>query len=257
MADYLSNLKNLLGIKEDSTSPMTQYSPAELREMSDPSTLVGRLLNTPKSDEMEYKDVASSSMQYPNIASNKPYRNNEEGISFSRGYPDQDGSRATMAFGKELNRSIDPDAANDEARKMISDSILDRAKKGGYVQSDDPNFVKSLRIINMLRKENNLSEDDAPISFERPKEGKYGEYVPSDNKVSLYTDPSSLSDLSTIAHELHHVKDFKSDPERARVTPGHFISSNRMGSESNPESGRVDDIRTEALKRLSQMGKIK
>lgn len=228
-----------------------------MRELSDPNTLVGRLLNAPQSQEMEYKDIAPSSIQYPNMASNKPYRNNSEDFSFSRGYPDQDGSRATVAFGKELNRSIDPDVANDEARKMISDSILQRAQQTGYIQPNDPDFVKSLRTINMLRKENNLSEDEAPVEYEKPKAGLYGEYVPEDNKVSLYTDPSDLSSLSTIAHELHHVKDFKSDPERAGVTAGHFISSNRMGSESNPESGRVDDVRTEALKRLSQMGKIK
>lgn len=258
---YWDKIKSTLGIAPeelDSKSSKIEFTPDELREMRDPTTAVGRMLNPqdgPYSSgvaEMFYKGSGS------------PFR------------------------------SIEKSDAYKEAEAAASEAYLKDAEKMKVTLPNDDRIAKNYKIINQIKKEKGL--ENVPIYESTPMRGAYGKFNADKNSVfvddeinpfeyidSNREDERSLMEalhailtgkklpkmpiakqkqqqkeqlnrhLNTIVHELRHAEDYKKDPEGELDYPGHFKDAPVYGWDEHA-SGKIQDIQSAALRRLMNIG---
>lgn len=277
---YWDKLKTLLGEKEEGSEekiPNIEFTPDELREMNDPTTAVGRMLN-------------------PQLV--KDYGQGPEAL-FS-------GAREMFRKGSgSPDRSIDPYTALKESQAAIADAYLKDAEKRGIVSSSDDRITKNYKIINDLIEQKNLK--DVKFKNEQLPNG-YGEFDLTDNTITLNSSKTNPFEyvkegkldydavgvkesltrllngekdseiypklpiskqkeiqnfrlnkhLNTMIHELRHAEDYKNNPEEAKKGyGGHFKNASRLLGEDSNDSGKVQDVQSAALQRLSNMGRKK
>ena len=247
-----------------------EFTPDEWREMNDPTTAVGRLLN-PQTPLRSYMGE-----EYPRFDSG--------GIELFK-----KGRHSPL-------RSIEKNKAYEEALAATAEAYLKDAEKRGIVSSSDDRITKNYKIINDLIKQKNL--EDVKIKNEYTPDA-YGKFDEATNTVKIdpelnnpfeYLDerkldkrPLKLKDwfsgkkdselypkmsmskqkqiqenklnkhLNTTIHELRHAEDFKKDPKNEGHYHGHFLNvPNYFFDETS--SGKIHDIHVAALQRLSNMG---
>ena len=280
---YLSKLKDLLGQKQEESEEKLsdiEFTPDELREMNDPTTAVGRLLNPQRPLTKVEKDPL---------------------FNWGRIYP---GAYELLKKGRDsTERSIQPEKAYEEAVAATADAYLKDAEKRGVVSSSDDRITKNYKIINDLIQEKNLKN----VKFKNEADLRnYGHFNEKTNTINIdpyknnpfeYLDDTKIhhSDdplvdgikrmfkqetdsknypklpiskqkeiqnnqldkhLNTTIHELRHAEDFKKDPEGNDDYHGHFSNTPEYEWDENL-SGKVQDIQAAALQRLSNMGRKK
>jgi len=280
---YWSKLKKLLGQKQEGSeekSPDIEFTPDELREMNDPATAVGRLLNPQRPLTKVEKDPL---------------------FNWGRLYS---GAHELVSTGKySTERSIEEKNAIKEARAAAAEAYLKDAEKRGIVSSFDDRITKNYKIINDLTQRKNLKD----VKFKNEKlSDAYGEYESKDNAITLDPDKTNpfeylkkgkldknavslaeviagaLGDkkdsqiypemstskqkesqqeklnnhLITTIHELRHAEDFKKDPEEKGHYGGHFFETPEYDWDET-KSGRIHDVQSAALQRFSNMGRKK
>lgn len=275
---YWERVKSALGVepeKVEPDAPQIEFTPDELREMRDPTTAVGRMLN-------------------PQLL---------DGES-----PRTSGAAELFYFGKDptaLHRTfLDPKKERynnyQDAMAATTDAYLKDAEKRGVVSSNDDRITKNYKIINQIKKDKGLENVQIHESVRSPGAG--GSFYPENNTITTsdqinpfhYIDDNALDydgiglleaiqnavskaknstpypkksiskqkqeqernlnqHLATIVHELRHAEDHKTDPKREQNYAGHFKDAPLFGG-GEDDSGKIQDIQAAALQRLMNMG---
>jgi len=259
---YWSKLKSFLDNSEEEampSSPEIEFSPEELREMRDPTTAVGRLLNP------QYGPYVSGAGEMFYKGRGSPFRSIEESDAYK------------------------------EAEAAASEAYLKDAEKMKVTLPNDDRITKNYKIINQIKKEKGL--ENVPIHESTPMLGAYGKFNADKNSIfvnneinpfeyidSNREDERSLMEalhgilagkklpkmpiakqkqqqteqlnrhLNTIIHELRHAEDYKK--EGKLDYPGHFRGAPVYGWDEH-DSGKIQDIQSAALRRLMNIGTIK
>lgn len=286
MADYWKLIKNLFypeSTASNSNPAKIKFSPAELREMNDPTTAVGRLLN-PRAENLSPEDVEL--FQY-----DLPYKEGYLAAKKFRGVvPDNYTYQPGLEFlqhGKgSILSSMDPAEAYNETMAATAEAYRSDALKMGIISPDDDKITQNNKIIANIKKTKSL--DRVPIEYGYLANA-YGEYSKPRDKITVSDtlepfnsrllhnlnassfglegsgDLKRLSEtekrrvldnaldynLVTQIHELRHAEDART-PFDGGGHSGHFIGADPgLGDVT---SGREYDIRKAALQRLVNMG---
>jgi hypothetical protein len=270
---YWDKIKNLLIPKNKEQTPDStiEFSPEELREMNDPKTAVGRLLN-PQALDTYYSST-------------------------------KDGPRELYYKGIESpNRSIYEENKEDETVGVIADAYIKDAEKRGIISPDEDRITKNYKIIDDLIKRKGLENTQITHS-ETP--GAKGEYSPDSNaiyiknevnpfysidphkkrsKLNLFDRIQAIAEhrnipdedlyeqfpvsqqkkiqkfqaddhLRTMIHELRHAEDYKTNfDESKQGYPAHFRDAKGYRWEDEHDKGKIHDVLAAALQRLSNIG---
>lgn len=265
---YWERIKSAFGVKPEkveSDTSQIEFTPSELREMRDPTTAVGRMLNPQgvvKNSNGQHYLSGAAEMYY--TGSGSPFR------------------------------SIKKSDAHKEAEAAASDAYLKDAEKMKVTHPNDDGMTKNYKIINQIIKEKGL--EDVSIHESTPLKGAYGMFDSDKNSIfvddeinpfeyinSNREDTSNLMEtlssilagkklpkipiakqkqqqkeqlnrhLNTIIHELRHAEDYKKDPEHKFKYPGHFKDAPVYEWDEHA-SGAIQDIQAAALRRFMNMG---
>jgi hypothetical protein len=246
---YWDKIKKLVS----STSPEKQkdeeivFTPEELREMRDPDTLVGRLLNPYDVDKYAY----------PLGGARELYQH---------------------GLGTTEKSNKDNSLKDDETTGLIADTYIKDAEKRGVISPDEDRITKNYKIIDDIKKIRGLGDadivQDTRDFFTQFAPARHGDYHPYAKRILLHpdVDPFDVADnkkeqklnmdrhLADTIHEVMHAEDIESDPEKKpRRYRGHFAKADGRGwfSETPEFRGRIHEIEQAALQRLANMGKKK
>lgn len=268
---YWDKIKELLSLSskpEEKEEDEVIFTPEELREMKDPDTAVGRLLN--------------------------PYETGE----YSYGGPRELFYKGKGSAYKSDKYGVNPDL---DIVGLSADAYIKDAEKRGIIHPDEDRIAKDFKIIEDIKKRKNL--EHIPIKFHSTP-GAWGAYYKKSKSIQL--DPEKINPfyalgphnqtlkdnyksmslaeilqnaieykdmyeemplseqkkrqklqndlhLNTTIHELRHAEERQNEPEHPDY-PGHFKDARIYNFENEDDAGKIYDIQAAALQRLSNIG---
>lgn len=266
--DYWDKLKGLFSPDEqEQKTEKIVFTPEELKEMNDPETVVGRLLNPDQQGEDDPRQLSYDGPRQ---------------LFYKKGQKETVGPTADAYIKDAEKRGI---VHPDEDRITKNYKIIEDIKKTKNLE-DIPITFNPLHTkwgeYNRKNKSIDLNEKIAPFYAIDPQRQRLKQDAPDlfsllagvaqDNPFSneeIYEkiplseqkDKQKLINdrhLTTSIHELRHAEDDKNYPELAKKGfYGHFKDGRRALWENEHDAGAIHDITAAALKRLSNMGKKK
>jgi len=191
---YWDQIKNLLGVKEETKSERKiKFSPEELREMNDPTTAVGRLLNpripattdrhldflgdkptlrdvlmgnpiTPRSDQFDGMPLLRSEDFTRYLQRKQLFRDRD---------PEDPGEEFLYYGTGDVFSSIDPYQAANETSEAIADAYRKDAIKRNIISPDDDKITQNNKIVEDIIKTKGLEDTKIKYGSVGPAEGKY------------------------------------------------------------------------------------
>lgn len=275
---YWDKIKELISLKaEEKKGEEIVFTPEELREMRDPDTAVGRMLNP--YDLEEYAKGGARELYYKGLG--RPEKSNLSGGPQEK---DTVGLTADAYIKDAIKRGIiqpDEDRITQnykviddfKKRKDLEDVIIEHAPTekfgawGQYFPGNKTNPSGTINLSNVIHpfysidpnkkrtKGNSSSVERILRALEnRPYSDEELEDVPI-SEQKYHQKFMADRHLGTAIHELTHAEDFKNDPEEFKKGHhGHFKDATRYRWENDADSGRIHDIEQATLQRLANMG---
>jgi hypothetical protein len=242
-------LKNLIGKGQKSEPPKT-LSDSAMREINDPTSLVGRLLSTAPEKVIE----ANSSFEPSREPSNRLLWDSNS-RKWVRGALPKDTIGELSSFGEHKDRSISAEDAWKEGDMLSGASLKRSAFNAGYLPPNSDIFDDYSGLSKYFKKEMNIDPNQMIVDRSTPA------YNPQENLVTIpinifdryISNETSRQDFqndlaNSLAHEMKHAED---GSELDRYAGSHFNKEPKGYSDA--VSGRNHINRYAALKRLMEL----
>jgi hypothetical protein len=251
---YWDRIKNLLGVEEENKSERKiKFSPEELREMNDPTTAVGRLLN-PRipattdrhldflGDKPTLRDVLMRNPITPSydqfdgmpLLNREDYDRKIQREYLFRDREPQDPGKEFLYHGTgDVFSSIDPYQASNETSEAIADAYRKDAIKRNVISPDDDKITQNNKIVEDIKKTRGLQ--DTKIKYGSTGSAE-AEYDKNKNEITISGEYDPFIGLSW---PVYNTRGFLTYPPN-RIDPDRFYSGKRLNELTELQKKRLE-----------------